>query len=116
MDDQRFSALCQTLDAECLLVARLTNLNRTFHATLGAAEDRHTMDHAALAAQDEQLEALAQQAHVLFEELLTVHRAFEETYPPRDPRLVPSQPRTKLSGLAALEMQDSDTEAGVTST
>ena len=83
MDEQKHAALCRTLDAEHELVTRLTEVNKRFHATLGRFEDRHNMDHAALAEQDRQLEALAEQGHVLYEELLTVHQFYKQMYPPR---------------------------------
>jgi hypothetical protein len=73
--------MLRTLDTETVLLGRLCLLNRQFHDTLGTAESRHQLNHQAREVCQQSLHALAQEARLLQEQLLSLHRAFMDTYP-----------------------------------
>ena len=91
MDVKRQAALEQAVAAELILIAQCIALNRRFQAVLGTPASRQRLDPGALAAQDAELHALAEQGHVLDEELQSIHRAYLEGYgAPEAPPSAPS--------------------------
>src|SRR5262245_60631196 len=66
--EAELSQFLQTVAAERALLSRMTGLNRRFSALLGTVATRDQLD----------VVALADQGHVLAEELAAIHRAYQE--------------------------------------
>jgi hypothetical protein len=82
MDAARYAALQQTLEAQLVLLTQLAILNHDFREVLGTPADRERLDLPERAARQGRLQALAEQAQLLRDELLALHRAYHAAYPP----------------------------------
>ena len=79
MDEDRHGALSRAIDAEHELVTRFNALNQQFSAALGTMESRRQLTHGERVERDATLHALAEQAHVLEEQLESVHRSYMDS-------------------------------------